>query len=272
MKQEKKIRLLVRADDAGSSLASNIGCLKACIGGIATSIEVMSPGGWVEHLAHCLGRLPDIDVGIHLTLTSEWDNIKWRPLTAAPSLVGKDGYFRPLLLPRHLDNRPNLKETMWCLDDIAQEFRAQIAFGLKRFPQASHVSAHMIRNFEDFDPHVSALVNDLCKEFGLMNDPMGNAITRFDGYPKLPRDKTARINSFVDRLASLQEGTHIFVDHPAEASPELAALGHEGYDDVCEDRGTCLSVLLSASVKSAIRHSDIELITYRQLQHEAGTK
>lgn len=36
---------------------------------------------------------PGLEVGVHLTLTSEWDNVKWRPLTHAPSLVNPDGYF-----------------------------------------------------------------------------------------------------------------------------------------------------------------------------------
>jgi hypothetical protein len=39
-----------------------------------------------------------LDVGV--PLTSEWENIKWRPLTHAPSIVDEDGYFFPIVAPR----------------------------------------------------------------------------------------------------------------------------------------------------------------------------
>jgi len=39
---------------------------------------------------------PGLDVGVHLTLTSEWEGCKWGPLTRAPSLADQNGYFRPM--------------------------------------------------------------------------------------------------------------------------------------------------------------------------------
>ncbi|MGI8672171.1 MAG: hypothetical protein ACR2LU_06150 [Luteitalea sp.] len=49
-----------------------------------------------------LNAHPEIDAGVHLALTSEWENVKWGPLTAAPSLVDANGYFFPIVTPvRH---------------------------------------------------------------------------------------------------------------------------------------------------------------------------
>ena len=42
---------------------------------------------------------PGLDVGVHLTLNSEWENIKWGPLTNAPSLVDANGHFFPMTYP-----------------------------------------------------------------------------------------------------------------------------------------------------------------------------
>jgi len=53
-----------------------------------------------------LSENPGLDVGIHLVLTSEWANMKWRPLTHAPSLVDADGYFFPMDTPN-----PNFRQT-----------------------------------------------------------------------------------------------------------------------------------------------------------------
>ncbi|MFC1597153.1 ChbG/HpnK family deacetylase [Planctomycetota bacterium] len=42
---------------------------------------------------------PALDVGVHLTLTSEWENCKWGPVTEAPSLVDRQGHFFPTTRP-----------------------------------------------------------------------------------------------------------------------------------------------------------------------------
>ncbi|WP_299410485.1 ChbG/HpnK family deacetylase [uncultured Roseobacter sp.] len=259
------IRLLVRADDAGSSWASNEGCLRACREGIARSVEVMMPGAWVAHAAQLFNQHRDIDIGIHLTLTSEWDNVKWRPLTQANSLVDQSGNFLPLLLPRPDDDRPCLLESAWLFDEIVDEFRAQIELGLKLFPQATHISSHMLSHFSDFDPRVGEMVAELCEDYGLIDDPLGRGLTRIKGYPDFPRDTKLRTTAFIKQLEALSPGTYIFIDHPAVDTAELMATGHRGYEDVHEDRVTCLETLTDPELKRQIDQMDIKLVGYKDL-------
>ncbi|WP_152503458.1 ChbG/HpnK family deacetylase [Labrenzia sp. THAF82] len=259
------VRLLVRADDAGSCLASNEGCLDACLNGIARSVEVMMPCAWVPHAAEIFNQRPQIDIGIHLTLTSEWDRIKWRPLTAARSLVDSSGNFHPLLSPRARDERCALQDVDWCFDEVVAEFRAQIELGVRTFRSASHVSAHMVRHFADFDPRFSEIVSSLCEEFGLKDDAFGHGLPRFQGYPPTPRMTDDRVSAFCENLAGLSTGTHIFIDHPAVQSDELSMLGHRGYEDVDQDRRTCLETLKSPLVRETIQRLGIDLISYRDL-------
>ena len=223
------------------------------------------PCAWVEHAAQLLNPHPNADIGIHLTVTSEWDAVKWRPLTEAGSLVDDKGYFHPLLTPRDGDNRTSLLESGWTLDDLAREFRAQIEGGLATFANVSHISAHMIAHFGEFDPAVGALVSAFCAEFGLRDLPRDGSVSRLDGYPKFPRDPAARTASLLQALRGLDAGTHIFVDHPAVGSPELAATGHDGYEDVEADRTSCLEVWTSKRVLDQIAESGIDLISYRDL-------
>lgn len=261
----EKVRLLVRADDAGSCRASNQGCLKASIEGIARSVEVMLPCAWVADAARLFKDRPDVDIGIHLTLTSEWDGVKWRPLTHAPSLVDRHGSFLPLLQDRPGDDRPSLSGGRWSIEEVAAEFRAQIEHGLDLFPGASHISCHMVRHFADFDPGLGDIISRLCAEFGLLDDPLKDGLPRFVPYPAHPRDSQARVESFVEALGGLAPGTHIFIDHPAVDSGELAGLGHPGYEDVCADRVTCLATLTNPAVRREIDRLGIELISYRDL-------
>lgn len=259
------IRLLVRADDAGSSLSSNLGCLQACTQGVARSVEVMMPCTWAPHAAQSLNAHSQIDIGIHLTLASEWDAVKWRPLTHAPSLVDDTGYFLPLMTQRKGNPRPALANANWSLADVAQELRAQVALGIKMFKNVSHVSTHMMRHLQDLDPRLGKLVTEICAEFNLADDAFGHGLPRVMGYPPHPRDTLARVKAFKSELSALKPGTYIFIDHPATPSPELDATGHTGYEDVAADRVSCLETLTSPALMDHIKGLGIELISYKNL-------
>ena len=83
----KKV-IIMHVDDAGMSYDSNEGALKAIRDGVATSVSVMMPCGWVPGFVHSLKQYPDIDAGLHLTLTSEWKEYRWGPLAGKPSVKG----------------------------------------------------------------------------------------------------------------------------------------------------------------------------------------
>src|SRR5688572_24307126 len=84
-------RLVISSDDLGMSESVNRGIRKACDRGVLTSTNLMVPCPWFEHGAQLL-RGADVDLGVHLTLTAEWDFYKWRPLTNGPGLRNADGY------------------------------------------------------------------------------------------------------------------------------------------------------------------------------------
>ena len=88
--RDDEIRLIVRGDDIGSSHAANVACIESYRDGIMRSVEVMVPCPWFAEAVEMLNENPGLDVGIHLTLTSEWEKCKWRPLTYGPSLVNED--------------------------------------------------------------------------------------------------------------------------------------------------------------------------------------
>ena len=72
--------LILHSDDAGMSHESNLGTIEAMTDGIVTSTSVMMPCPWVPDLLHRLKPHPQLDVGLHLTLTAEWKGFRWSPL------------------------------------------------------------------------------------------------------------------------------------------------------------------------------------------------
>ena len=232
-------RLIVRADDMGSFRAANIACLKGYQQGIETSIEVMAVGSWFPEAVRLLKENPGIDVGLHLAFTSEWENVKWRPLTHCPSLCDENGYFLPMMRPNKAYPGKAILENKWDIKEVEQEARAQIEMALRNIPQLSHVSGHM--GSTGFDPQVSDLMKRLSEEYHLpmidrvsAMDKYGFIYKGYDGPSKTGAEKEA---SFLKMLDSLQPGqTYMFVDHPSLDNEEMQTVGHVGYEHVAMDR------------------------------------
>ena len=86
--------IILHVDDAGMSHDSNEGVEQATSLGVANSTSIMMPCPWVPEFKTYLDKHPTLDAGLHLTLTSEWDNYRWGPLAGksnVPGLVDKQG-------------------------------------------------------------------------------------------------------------------------------------------------------------------------------------
>jgi predicted glycoside hydrolase/deacetylase ChbG (UPF0249 family) len=267
--QDKDVRLIIRGDDIGSCHATNVACIRSYREGIMKSVEVMVPCSWFPEAAKMLNENPGLDVGIHLVLTSEWDNYKWRPLTHATSLTDADGYFYPTIWPRkNMPAGTALKDADWKIEEIEKELRAQIEMGKRKVPHVSHLSYHM--GCASWDPKVRELCAKLAKEYELDVDPSEAGVRGFGGFGNA---KTAeeRIDRFVKRLEELKPGTYLFVEHPGINTPEMYAIGHTGYEDVAQDRDAVTAVFTSDKVENAVERLGIKLISYADLK-KAGEK
>ncbi|MFN8207636.1 MAG: ChbG/HpnK family deacetylase, partial [Bacteroidales bacterium] len=164
--ESKTIYLLIRGDDIGSSHASNEACIRSYKEGIMQSVEIMAPCAWYPEAVRLLKENPGLDVGIHLTITSEWNEYKWRPLTCCPSLVDSNGYFYPMIWQR--DDFPKgtaLHDANWKIEEIEKEFRAQIERIKRDIPWVSHLGCHM--GCGSCDPRIAELEKKLAIEYDL---------------------------------------------------------------------------------------------------------
>ena len=262
--QDKPARLIVRGDDMGFSHAGNEALIKCLQEGIQRSIEVIVPSPWFPEAVKLLAQNPGIDVGVHLALTSEWETMKWRPLTQAPSLTDSDGYFYPMIWPNKNYPGQALKENSWKLEEVQKELRAQVAMAVKKIPGISHVSAHM--GCTEMDKEVSVMVKKLAQEYKIDIDlrALGVQYTSYKGPHVTAAEK---VKSFLLMLDSLEAGkTYLFVDHPALDGPEMRAIYHIGYENVAVDRQGVTELFTSAEILKAIRQKNIELISYADLK------
>lgn len=259
----QSVRLIVRSDDMGFTHAANEAIIETCENGITTSVEIMVPTPWFPEAIKMLKDYPDLDVGIHLTLTSEWENVKWKPLTSASSLTDNFGYFYPMIWPNDNYGEDRALEPQdWKIEEIEQELRAQIELAKREIPQLTHVTGHM--GCSHMNEKVEEVVRKLAREYELAIFPedLGVKRARYQGAKETKEEK---ISSFIAMLEGLTSGTYLFVDHPAYDTPEVQAIHHTGYTHVAIDRQGVTDLLTDEKVKETVDRLGIELIDYADL-------
>ena len=132
----KKV-VILHVDDVGMSYDSNLGAIRAIEEGVANSLSVMMPCGWVPGFVHYFKQHPELDAGLHLTLTSEWDDYRWGPLAgqpAVPGLVDAEGALWPSVADVARHATP---------DEVETEIRAQLARARRMGFEPTHLDSHM---------------------------------------------------------------------------------------------------------------------------------
>jgi hypothetical protein len=213
---------------------------------------------WFPEAVEMLNDHPGIDIGLHLVLTSEWETMKWRPLTNAPGLVNRDGYFFPFIWKYGNDTIDRfLHEAPWKLEEIEQELRAQIEMGLRHLPRASHLSAHM--GFTSLSPEVRDLFERLAREYHLKTESNID-VKGFPGWGKATSEED-KISQFIQNIQSLKDGSYLFVEHPGIDGPEMQAVRQ----NVARDRQQVTNIMTSTEVRKALQEKGVKLVGYNDL-------
>lgn len=134
--------LIIHADDLGLTHSVNSALVKAIEGGCVNSGSVMVPcRGFPEAAAHAREH-PQMDVGVHLTLNSEWKAYRWGsilPRNEVPSLRDKRDFLHA-----------SREELARCADprDVERELRAQVELARASGINPTHLDTHMLSLFE----------------------------------------------------------------------------------------------------------------------------
>jgi len=260
-------QLVIRGDDMGFSHSGNEALIKSHNEGIETSIDVIAASPWFPEAVKLLAANPKIDVGLHFAITSEWENIKWRPVSECPSITNADGYFYPMLWKNKNYPGQSVTEQTWKVGDIEKELRAQLKLALKYIPKLSHISGHM--GAASFNEEVKAMVVRVAKEFNLVCvdvDAANGVRASYAGLNMKDKKPDQKIDAFIEMLNTLEPGkSYVFVEHPGLDDAELKAIYHIGYENVAEDRQRVTDLFTSEKVREAILRKGIKLVSYKQL-------
>jgi predicted glycoside hydrolase/deacetylase ChbG (UPF0249 family) len=255
--------VIVNCDDLGISHASNLGVYESIRSGLATSASLMVPCPWArEAAAHYRGE----DVGVHLTLTSEFDLYRWGPITMSPSLLGGDGGF------------PRTTADAWehgDLDEVRRECQAQIERAILWGFDVTHLDSHM--GTLQLRPEFFDVYLGLALDYGLPLRLSGASTTKLIGFPfrdladkeqVVFPDHFVHVNgvgsrrSFERAILDLRSGVTELYAHPAADTPELRAFAPDWAARVDDHHLLCHDGELQAMISRA----GVKLIGWQDLR------
>jgi len=151
--------LIIHADDLAVAHSEDAASFDALDKQAVTSASIMIPCPWLKEVAAYAKEHPDADLGLHLTLTSEWKTYRWGPVESkdkVPSLLDPTGY----LWPDTPAAMHNLKA-----DEAEREVRAQIERAIALGIHPTHLDSHMGVLFSR--PDLFAVYVKLAREYKL---------------------------------------------------------------------------------------------------------
>jgi predicted glycoside hydrolase/deacetylase ChbG (UPF0249 family) len=267
--------LIIHADDIGVSHSVNRATFAALESGAINSFSAMMPTPWITELAQYVKTHPDADVGLHLTLTSEWNTYRWGPLAPrdeVPSLMDSTG----TLWTRETGIRDNAKA-----DEVEREIRAQIAHAYRLGIRPTHLDSHMGSLFTRRDLY--AVLAKVAREHNLpflalrdaagrggdsLQPPMREGEIALDAVATIGPDvPAARWKQwYLDQVKALKPGLTEFIVHVGYDDAELQAVmrGFDAWGSAWRQRD--LDVLSSPEFRQALKDNKVILVTWRDLQ------
>jgi predicted glycoside hydrolase/deacetylase ChbG (UPF0249 family) len=210
-------RLLVTSDDFGMCHAINSGIARAMTQGVVTSTALMAPCPWIGEAVRLAKELK-LPVGIHFTLTCEWDRLRWRPLTAGASLREKHG-FMPQTIGEVAANASDF--------DLFTELTEQVRLVRSMGIEPTHADVHMLSS-DDRRPaalRLMGIVQRVAAAEHLLLPRERDASARHvyvDGHEMI---SGLSPDAIFEKLETWSEpGIYHLFGHAAEASAELESL------------------------------------------------
>ena len=265
--------LILHADDLGAAHAIDAASFDALDHGAVSSASIMVPTPWITEVAAYARAHPNADLGLHLTLTSEWHTYRWASVESkdkVSSLLDSAGTFPSDVQPVATHART---------DEVERELRAQIERALALGIRPTHLDSHMGALFT-----TNALIATYIKVahdyrlpfLALRGNPPGVTEVPLSANdivldavivagPGVPRDQWQAF--YLKAVADLKPGLNEIIVHLGHDDAELQAVtvNHEPYGSAWRQRD--YDVVNSAEFKKALRDNHVILVTWRALQN-----
>lgn len=273
---------IIHTDDIGMCQASVDAFAELWDFGLISSGAVMVPCPWFLKAAEYARAHPDVDLGVHLTLTSEWKSYRWGPVSTRDprsGMIDPEGFFYPTTAEAREHGDPDFVQA-----EMAAQVQRAIAMGM----QPTHIDTHMgtvahpkfIRGYvrvalqyrlppmifrmdeagwmaAGLDAQTAAMAVAVTRQLEEIGVPLLDHLLGLDlGQPD------NRLETAKAAFASLQPGITHFIIHPSVDTPELRSITPDWRARVMD-----YQTFLSEELHEYIQATGVKVIGYRQLQN-----
>jgi predicted glycoside hydrolase/deacetylase ChbG (UPF0249 family) len=272
--------VIFHIDDMGFSHSSNLAAFECLDFGVASCGSLIVPAPWFLEAAEICRKNPKYDVGVHLTLTCEYEHYRWRALSSVDPDTG--------LLDHERSLWRTTKEAIAKVNVRAAEaeMRAQIQTALDAGIKITHIDSHMRTvMYTKFIPTYLKLAKEfkivpflprLSKE-EMIAEGFGDQIHIYEklfdkleetGVPLLDHiiidtmgDAEDKVEYYCKRFSEIQPGVTHFLFHAAKISPELKAIT----PDSAKWRNLDYEAFTDPRIKECVKENNLKIIGYRDI-------
>lgn len=275
--------LIVHADDLGLAHSVNQATFQGLESGLVTSASVMVPCPWLEEASLYAKQNPEADIGIHLTLNSEWKIYKWGPLLGrekVPSLVDAHGYLFPSVQETVTKAKP---------EEVELELRSQIQRAIELGIKPTHLDTHMGTIL--YSPQFFEIYMKLGREFGIPVLLVKAAMAMAPYAKEMISPEDIVVDHFLmmqtgvepnqwpeaygRMIENLKPGVTQLIVHLGFDDREMQGVAHNHPDFGASWRQRDLDFCTSQKFSDLLKQHDIKLVTWRelgQLKSKSGVK
>ena len=261
--------VILHIDDMGFSHSSNLAAFECLDFGVASCGSLIVPASWFLEAAEIYRKNPKYDIGVHLTLTCEYDLYRWRALSS-------------------VDPRRTAEEAVAKVNVKAAEaeMRAQIQTALDAGVNITHIDSHMgtvmhtkfipiyLKLAKEFKvvPFLPRVSKEELIEMG-MGDQFAIYEKMFDkieesGVPLLDHaiidtlgDAEDKVEYYCKKFSEIQPGVTHFLFHAAKMTPELQAIT----PDSAKWRNLDYEAFTDSRIKECVKENDLKIIGYKDI-------
>jgi predicted glycoside hydrolase/deacetylase ChbG (UPF0249 family) len=276
--------VIIHTDDIGMCQASVSAFAKLWDFGLISSGATMVPCPWFLEAAKFCREQQNVDMGVHVTLTSEWDTYRWGPISTRNSnsgMIDGEGYFY---------HSSEQAQEHGVAEAVRVEIQAQVAQALSNGISVTHMDTHM---GSVASPKFIPAYIQLALEFGLppmimrleksewlemgMDEGLADMAVQMvnqleeQGVPLLDRiaaleldrvsDPTERVEYAKQVLSELGPGVTHFIIHPSEDTPELRGITPDWPYRVAD-----FEAFRSEDLRTFVKNDGIQVIVYQALK------
>jgi len=265
--------LIIHGDDLGVSHSVNAASIAAFDKGLVNSASIMVPCPWFPEIAAFSKANPSVDLGLHLTLTAEWQDYKWGPVALSSEiteLVNEQGFL--------YDNCADVVRKV-SAEDIEKELIAQVERALAFGVNVSHLDSHMgcLFNPKYFETYLK-----MGRKFGLPVLIPASGLRQFPAMAEkiLPTDividnifmlnppdaEKGAASFYENKLRDIPTGVSEMIIHLAYDDAEMQAVTINHPDFGAAWRQKDFDYFTSEECRKILKEEGIQLITWGDLK------